>query len=582
VLETKNEGHFGKVTDDDIAMKKADHLTIDPKDYILSNGWDAAPIVMEDHNLIFFTMRGVASTKFKKLFRRMMGLKNWHKKNPHDPSNNGLKYLFDYEISDAQKMMESSKWRKVMYIREPKERVLSAFLKFVKHNDGSYLTKKCCPEEGKCAEYAAESFGNFLRMAGVCRNAHWAPQTWRIEGKYWPYLDEINRIERASISAKELLEDLGVWEEYGATGWGENGTESIFPENYKTQAWQNWMEYYDEDTEPVVEEMYKEDYSNPYFHFDAELDDFIATTAEDVDDHDDDDDDDDDMCGVEDEEDIPDEISDDLEIDEDHYIFQKDSWDGAPVVVEELKLLFFTEPGMASTTFKLLLRRMSGLEEWGKVDDGLPHDPEKNGLKYLSDYSLEEAKDMLTNEDWTRAIFSRDPKERVLATYLEVTDAGEDWMIAGCCEDEDDEDECMDTATGSLEGFLELIQDCCSPEWMPQTDRMEGRYWPYINFVGTMDNIAEDTQKLLETVSEDAWEQFGESGWGNKGRDRIFGTAFTKSLSKSKELMTEYYTAKAEKMVEEMFEDDYDNRVLDLEMTAVMLDPDGDDEDSDQ
>jgi hypothetical protein len=62
-----------------------------------------------------------------------------------NPKENMLKTLDDYPLWKAQEMMNSPEWTKAVFLREPKERVLSAFLnKFV--DDSSYFRNKCCRE----------------------------------------------------------------------------------------------------------------------------------------------------------------------------------------------------------------------------------------------------------------------------------------------------------------------------------------------------------------------------------------------------------------------------------------------------
>ena len=38
----------------------------------------------------------------------------------------------------------------------------------------------------------------------------------------------VGHMENAVQDSQRLLEQLGVWEEYGATGWGEQGDKAIF------------------------------------------------------------------------------------------------------------------------------------------------------------------------------------------------------------------------------------------------------------------------------------------------------------------------------------------------------------------
>ena len=83
-------------------------------DTIYSFGADLAPIVLEQHSLIFFTTPKVACTTFKQLFRRMRGLRDWRIANhtmPHDPVTNGLTYLFNFSLDEAQEMMRDKRSR---------------------------------------------------------------------------------------------------------------------------------------------------------------------------------------------------------------------------------------------------------------------------------------------------------------------------------------------------------------------------------------------------------------------------------------------------------------------------------------
>jgi hypothetical protein len=108
-------------------------------------------------------------------------------------------------------------------------------------------------------------------------------------------------------------------------------------------------------------------------------------------------------------------------VNENDYIYSSSCYDCAPIVVKEYKLLFFSVPKVACTTFKFLFRRIQGVKDWDNQDSdyGLPHNPKYNNLKYLSDYSLQEASEMMTNPEWTKAIFVRDPKERFLSAFLD-------------------------------------------------------------------------------------------------------------------------------------------------------------------
>ncbi|KAL3918764.1 MAG: hypothetical protein SGARI_007377, partial [Bacillariaceae sp.] len=92
------------------------------------------------------------------------------------------------------------------------------------------------------------------------------------------------------------------------------------------------------------------------------------------------------------------------------------TWDGAGIVIQEYKLVLFTQGKVACTVFKQLARRMMHINDWRKhAEPNIPHNPKHNGLVYLYPYKMPDALTILTSPEWTRAIFVRDPKERTLS-----------------------------------------------------------------------------------------------------------------------------------------------------------------------
>ena len=119
--------------------------------------FDSAPIVDEDHKLIFFTVPKVACTTFKFLFRRIAGVKDWDyqdgaqaKNLPHNPKFNNLNYLYHYSLEEANRMMTDPSWTRAIFVRDPKIRFLSAFLDKAVGNYGSFVANVCCPEAKQC------------------------------------------------------------------------------------------------------------------------------------------------------------------------------------------------------------------------------------------------------------------------------------------------------------------------------------------------------------------------------------------------------------------------------------------------
>jgi hypothetical protein len=154
-------------------------------------------------------------------------------------------------------------------------------------------------------------------------------------------------------------------------------------------------------------------------------------------------------------------------------IYQRGPWDAAPIVIERYTLVFFAYPDLAATKWRQVLRRLEDLEDWNETSSNdLPHDPRKNGLRYLYDYyRIAEASEIMTSPNYTRAIFVQDPKHRFLSVFESVR-KNPIQVTKACCPDTPGGG-CGDQ-TQSMLGFLNLIQNNCSnPRWEPQYYRME-------------------------------------------------------------------------------------------------------------
>ena len=102
--------------------------------------------VIPEYKLIFFAFPKVACSEWKRMFMRMNDNPKWCKTrgyNVHAPENNKIMTLNDFDASSAATMMSSPSWTRAAIFREPKERVLSAFLdKAVRNHD--YYEANCC------------------------------------------------------------------------------------------------------------------------------------------------------------------------------------------------------------------------------------------------------------------------------------------------------------------------------------------------------------------------------------------------------------------------------------------------------
>jgi hypothetical protein len=245
-------------------------------DYIYKQAWGAAPIVVESHKLIFFWIPKAGCTTFKHLFRRIMGYSDWKTNaNVHYPKTNGLKYLNQYSIQEATAMMNSNEYTRAIVLRDPKERFLSAYLDKAVAKNGSFVVLACCHKDKTCREQT-KTLASFFELTARCHNPHWRPQGLRMEEKFVSTLDFIGHMgDNIEMDVKALLESIGAWDDYGKSGWGPFGNESIFASRSDSShstsksthdSWTNLLpKYYTAELETAVEERFDSDYSTAEF-----------------------------------------------------------------------------------------------------------------------------------------------------------------------------------------------------------------------------------------------------------------------------------------------------------------------------
>lgn len=204
-------------------------------------------------------------------------------------------------------------------------------------------------------------------------------------------------------------------------------------------------------------------------------------------------------------------------------IYSRNWWE-KPTVIEEFKLIFFTIPKVGCTEWKLMFRQMMGMKHPRKNDDmNIYRNPATNNLTTLGDYSLEEAERMMTSQEWTKAVFVREPKERILSAFIDKfvnTDHAQKHCCRGLGMDKNEYETCkVKREMKDFAYFLSLTQKCPDPHWLPQYTVIDEKWWPYVNFIGYMDNIADDARRLLQSITSardgmSAWDKFGAYGWG--------------------------------------------------------------------
>ena len=48
-----------------------------------------------------------------------------------------------------------------------------------------------------------------------------------MEGRYWKFMSYVGFAEEIDVDVKRWLTRLDIWDEVGASGWGEDGKQSI-------------------------------------------------------------------------------------------------------------------------------------------------------------------------------------------------------------------------------------------------------------------------------------------------------------------------------------------------------------------
>ena len=272
------------------------NATLDGNDVIFHPkpwGWDDAPYILEKHKLMFFTVPKNSCTEWKRLLRRMTGLQDWstYGMHVHDPNENGIKRLDQFPEEQQYEMMTSPNWTRAIFVRDPLERMLSAFI------DKGINTWNV--QEGCCRGYQLDqnntirqqqcqllktlkqnntlptleqfTFETFVEgFASQCHNPHWAPQSKRLRPSNWQFINFVGQFHSLEHDARCLLEKVGAWEDYGANGWGEHGNLSLFQRNtavHKTSARDKKADFFTPRVLQKAAAYVNPDYEFPLFHF---------------------------------------------------------------------------------------------------------------------------------------------------------------------------------------------------------------------------------------------------------------------------------------------------------------------------
>lgn len=244
-----------------------------------------------------------------------------------------------------------------------------------------------------------------------------------------------------------------------------------------------------------------------------------------------------------------------------------------PYVNEEYKVIFFHVAKAASSEWIRFFTRLQGNQAWCGPQ---VHVDEVNQVKKLSDYSTKRAEHMMTDPTWTKAIFVRNPKTRVLSGFLDKAISHSQVFAGKYCKAYENNGGDLKYCQEHHEEFDFFVHNITTlssenVHWRPIYTRVDEKWWPYMTYIANMENLSEDATNFLTSIKSkvdgvSAWDRIGKSGWSDNERDcNTMGTrAFlekkdTKHKTNAEDKLREYYTPELEKAVEKQYWEDYNN-----------------------
>ncbi|CAC5387508.1 unnamed protein product [Mytilus coruscus] len=221
-----------------------------------------------------------------------------------------------------------------------------------------------------------------------------------------------------------------------------------------------------------------------------------------------------------------------------HAIEQLKEYWSSPIVVPKYKLIFFWSEKSACTYWKRLFQFIQG------INNTEVHN-HRNGLTTLKSFSTCKIISLMYNDSWVKAAFVREPRERLLSSYLEKAQHRPVMYQL-----------CRVNRTVSFYEFLEIIKHCRNGHWDKQV-RIPEYFYEHM-MVGKLFEISSFTERLLKKIGAwnekvVAWLQLSQKLTRSHKRD-----------AKSK-LLQYYNDTKTQDLIFNLFSEDY--RVFGFNMT---------------
>ncbi|XP_063425227.1 carbohydrate sulfotransferase 9-like [Mytilus trossulus] len=217
--------------------------------------FENTPIVIQKYKLIFFWNEKSGCTYWKSLFHFIQGLKI---ENVH--ISHHLSYLIQFNDKEVTEMMFDNSWTKAVFVREPRERILSCYLDkgFDKYFMEYYFKRM------------PKSFLDFLKLIKQFKGSHWEPQVKVPRFLYKNMM--IGKMSDIFNFTEQLLTKIGAWNET-VNDWMNSEKIKKRARLHATNAKDKLYQYYkDTKVQDIIFEMYANDYD--VFNFEKKYFDF--------------------------------------------------------------------------------------------------------------------------------------------------------------------------------------------------------------------------------------------------------------------------------------------------------------------
>ena len=181
-------------------------------------GWHDPPFVIEKYKLLFFSTAKVGCTHWHLLFMRMIYNRTYasHQEGRvHEHAVSQLKLLRHYSVQQATHMMTSPDWTRAIFLRDPLERFVSAYLDKALGPD-DYVQRHCCGKHStSCRRRLKQSAEAAFPIMKQCNDIHWKPQNQRISHKYMQQVNFVGRMETMQKIPNDCFDGLAPGKNMG-------------------------------------------------------------------------------------------------------------------------------------------------------------------------------------------------------------------------------------------------------------------------------------------------------------------------------------------------------------------------------